>query len=145
MENLTEMPLLPPTSGLSVSTVPSFYYRCWINRLFSKSSINTPVSLLPPRSSVHANRLCSELSLLPSTLGLFSTLGKTSPGFHCHILSHLPPLDPDNFLFLWQGSLRGVTALFSLPLFPFLVGYPFFCIFCLLSFFVYSCTAWPNA
>ena len=131
--NLIVTPTLSSTSALSLSTTPSFL----LLRLDQEALSHCPLLTFLPPSFLQShlsipNAFTPFPTLLPSSLILFSALAQTPPGSHLH-LSCLPPLDPYYFLHV-NEPVRGASPSFISPLLPFLVGYPFFCIFLPFSF-----------
>ena len=137
------MPLLSPTSALSLSTVRSFLLLRFDQEASSRSPTSTLLfpSFLQSRLFIRNAFAPTFTALLPCGLTLFSALGQIPPGFHRHFLSWLLPLDP--FFFLLQDPLGDASpSFFSIPLFPLLVGYPFFRIFAFSPIFIIVQHAW---
>ena len=107
----------------------------------SKSNLDTLVSLLPAKSSVHPKRLRSYLYRL-ATLWSYSIFrSRSDPSWIS------PPLlvmaSSSWSVFLLQDPLGDASpSFFSIPLFPLLVGYPFFRIFVFSPIFIIVQHAW---
>ena len=101
----------------------------------SKSNVLLP-SFLQSHLSIPNAFALTFPTLLPSVLTLIMLSDAPLLDFtatSCHAFLLLIQI----IFFFWQDPLgRGSLPFFSLPLFPFLVGYPFLGIFRLLSFFI---------